>query len=379
MENSDLQEYLELKLLYEKGKLKPNQKPLFSRLKNKLEKAGLLPEQTNARESTEAAAREKVGATKKIKLVTGREVTAKLEFVEAENVKSKVQVHHLNPRIQNALTKAALWDILPLVEQQGVVSEGVACLDSDGQTYLAIDCSRRRKSAIFASAGLPLWLIEEPLTDEEVEGLIETAGRSRGLSRRELGQKYLDTYNELGTFKAVYEHHNIPANKQKTVERNLKAALVNELLIQQFVDPMGIPNTYYDDLAKIEKGINKKLANCESPIATFVNDLDVPNIEYNSELSENDIRDAQEHVLTALKNKLKEGEESVSTWSDIETIYDDVTNKNKYVRKQVHKGGRKIKFECSYLTRNQSEVIDSLLISLDNEEKLKQVLGILNS
>ncbi|MGR5299183.1 hypothetical protein ACPV5U_27705 [Vibrio mediterranei] len=368
---SEIEEYKKLKELSDAGKLPATKKITYSKLHRKAVKAGLEGDRSTNEEKMRASS----GQTKTYKLNSGRTVVAKHIFVEPEDVESKVQVHRLNKRNQKALeSKANLWDILPLVEDVGVQNEGVLVLNKETGTFDAVDCSRRRICAIYAKAGLPGWLIEEDLTASEIKGLMDVNEVSRPISRRELGQEYLSKYRELGSFAALYEYFEVPESKQKTFQRNVKAAAVSEDLVNLFVDPMGIPNPYYEDLAKIESLIVKLSPDNDTAVAEFCRSLNIQPVSYMVEQDEDDIRQIQAETLDLIKQKLDESQDKstkVPTWGKPKVLYSE--SKKKHVRLTEHKSGRKYKLECSYLTNDQAETLNLVVGALGDAETLARL------
>lgn len=371
MTESEIEEYKKLKELSDAGKLPATKKITYSKLHRKAVKAGLEGDRVTNEEKMRAS----TGQTKTYKLNSGRTVVAKHIFVEPEDVESKVKVHRLNKRNQKALeSKANLWDILPLVEDVGVQNEGVLVLNKETGTFDAVDCSRRRICAIYAKAGLPGWLIEEDLTDSEINGLMDVNEVSRPISRRELGQEYLPKYRELGSFAALFKYYEVPEKKQKTFQRNVKAAAVSENLVNLFVDPMGIPNPFYEKLAKYESQIVELNPDSDTAVADFCRSLNISTDSYMAEPEEEDIREIQEKTLDLIKQKLDESQDKstkIPTWNEPKVLYSE--SKKKYVRLTEHKSGRKYKLECSYLTNDQAETLNLVVGALGDADTLARL------
>ncbi|MBD0788236.1 hypothetical protein HUO09_17915 [Vibrio sp. Y2-5] len=379
MDQNDIDLYKQLKALSDAGRLPATQKLKFARLRNQIEESSFpLEEKTE----TEAIKRQFSGEKKTYKLVTGREVAAFRTFVEAKDVEEKVLVHPDNPREQETLTRDNLWDILPFVEEYGVQNEGLACLGPDKLTFLAIDCSRRRMSAIYAQAGLPLWVIEDTnLTKEEVLGLIKVQEAIRKPSRREMGKKYVAAYIELGTYEAVFDKFKIPEKKRKTEERKLVAALIDPALINLFIDPHGIPNDYYTKLASIEKKIKAKAKqdgnDVENAISEFCSIIQSSQVAQEQSIDSEDIENSHQSTFNLIKYTAENKQPNAPTWS--EPSYQYQASRTKFIRTSEHKSGRKFRAEFSYLTKSQTETVKQFLSVIEDEEKLKKIQQVLES
>lgn len=375
MNQHDLNEFNALHQKNEQGKLPASARIKYLKLLKQAQEEGIL---TDSKSTTEDIKRKNDGATKTYKLISGREVEAKLMFVEAGEVESKVKVHPDNDRAQETLTRESLWDILPFVEHYGVQTEGIACYDKDHSTLLAIDCSRRRQSAIYANAGLPLWVIDaSDLTEEEVKGLMKIQHIHRAISRRELGKKYVAAYYELGTYDAVFDFFKVPEKKRKTEERKLIAALIDSALINLFVDPMGIPNDYYTKLNSLEKKIKAKDKDNEFAVAQFCADIEQTKMDFGSSIEEEDIQLSHQETLKLIEAAVEEKSEKKPTWSEPTVHYQG--SRTKFIRTTEHKSGRKFKAEFSYLTKEQGETFKKLFSIVEDEEKMKKIQKILNS
>lgn len=99
-------------------------------------------------------------------------LTAKRVVVQSSEVESKTDIHPLNPRNQEALTLDAVRDIFPSIQENGVNQEGVAVKCPSTGKLLLLDASRRRFSCIHCDADLPLWELQDEVSDEQILAII---------------------------------------------------------------------------------------------------------------------------------------------------------------------------------------------------------------
>ncbi|HEC5166169.1 TPA: peptide transporter [Escherichia coli] len=276
-------------------------------------------------------------------LHNNRKLEAEHIIVPAEKVELETAVHPMNPRNQEALTENAVRDILKQIEERGVDTEGVA-VKRDG-VYLLIEGSRRRFCCIQSGKDLPLWVLPDELSPEDINSIITAAQTSRRFSYREVGFQYLQKMEELG-FVTNEELAQFLGISHVSVSKRVQAAKIDHSLIALFPDYEGIPNSYYNRLSRLQKYIEKNLYSLEEVVDSVreeIKDMDV-----------SDITEAQKTVIQKITTVVEGLDINPPSkgWDTRELAEFD--NKDKYARISKSASGRKIRFEFN---RMNSELI----------------------
>ncbi|EGE2355207.1 peptide transporter [Escherichia coli] len=290
-------------------------------------------------------------------LHNGRKLEAEHIIVPAERVKLETAVHPMNPRNQEALTLNAVRDILEQIQARGVDTEGVA-VKRNG-VYLLIEGSRRRFCCIHLAKDLPLWVLPDELSPEDINSIITAAQTSRRFSYREVGFQYLQKMEEHG-FVTNEELANFLGISHVSVSKRVQAAKIDNSLIALFPDYEGIPNSYYNRLSRLQKYIEKNLYSLEEVVESVR--------EETKSLDVTDISEAQKSVIDKITKVVERLDINPPSkgWDTRELALFD--NKDKYARVSKNASGRKIRFEFN---RMNSELIAEIeeFIKLKLKEK----------
>ncbi|EGH2839277.1 peptide transporter [Salmonella enterica] len=290
-------------------------------------------------------------------LHNGRKLEAEHILVPAERVKLETAVHPMNPRNQEALTLNAVRDILEQIQARGVDTEGVA-VKRNG-VYLLIEGSRRRFCCIHLAKDLPLWVLPDELSPEDINSIITAAQTSRRFSYREVGFQYLQKMEEHG-FVTNEELANFLGISHVSVSKRVQAAKIDNSLIALFPDYEGIPNSYYNRLSRLQKYIEKNLYSLEEVVESVR--------EETKSLDVTDISEAQKSVIDKITKVVERLDINPPSkgWDTRELALFD--NKDKYARVSKNASGRKIRFEFN---RMNSELIAEIeeFIKLKLKEK----------
>ncbi|MCW1830027.1 ParB N-terminal domain-containing protein [Enterobacter asburiae] len=292
-------------------------------------------------------------AKRSFNLNAGEKVDATFVLVPAANVQATTVVHPLNPRNQEALNPGAVRDILEQIEARGVDTEGIAVKHND--VYLIIEGSRRRYCCIQANKDLPLWVLPETITDDNIRSIIAATQTSRKFSYREVGLQYLKIMQERN-FTTNEELAAYLGITHVSVSKRTQAAHIDYSLIELFPDCEAIPNSYYAKLSKFQKYIEKNKFFLDDVVSKVKAEL--------SQADELDIDDAQRFVMDRIQlavNNLDD-KSSKNTW----TTYDlaKFENKDKYARISTNKSGRKVKMEFNRISADSMKKIEDFIKSV---------------
>ncbi|HHE8520612.1 TPA: ParB family protein [Enterobacter hormaechei] len=285
----------------------------------------------------------------------GRRLEAEHVIVPAQRVEKETLVHPANPRNQEALTDYSVRDILKQIEERGVDTEGIA-VKRDG-VYLLIEGSRRRFCCIKAEKDLPLWVLPDELTEDDINSIISAAQTSRKFSYREVGFQFIKKMEEKG-FSTNEELAAYLGISHVSVAKRIQAARIDETLISLFPDYEGIPNSYYSRLSRLQKYVQKNL---------FPLDEVIDNVkEETKDLDIGDLQVAQKVVMEKITQSVESVcEKTYSTkWETSDLITFD--NKDKYARISKNNTGRKIRFEFNRINAGFIKELEEFI-----KEKLK--------
>ena len=278
-------------------------------------------------------------------------IEAERVVVKAEDIEAKTGVHPLNPRNQHALTMESVRDIFESIQVRGVDIEGIAVLCPDTKKYLLLDSSRRRFCCIKADKDLPIWLLTTPVSDSDILSIIKDSQKTKRWSYREEGLTYLKVKNEKGlnNIEELAEALNIG---RETLRKKLQAAEISHLLIEQFPDYEGIPNTFYKALSRSERTINK--AGYE--VKEFVKQLEkkLPSFSGDTEREQSQVLQTIVSFSDSLLNGLQKPEWAVSNIIE----FDD---KKKYAKKKTSPDGNVVKYEFSRLSKETMKELDKII------------------
>jgi ParB family chromosome partitioning protein len=288
-------------------------------------------------------------------LADGRKVEAEHIVISAEKIENLTLVHEMNPRNQKAIDDYAVRDILEQIRARGVDTEGVA-IKRDNK-FVLIEGSRRRYCCLKAKADLPLWVLPDDLTAEDINALINASQSSKKFSYREVGKQYQEKMKMLG-FSTNDELGKYLGVSTESVRKRIQAASIDEKFISLFPDSEGIPNNFYTRLAKIQKLAEKEKINFDllcTEVAAEINSV-------------SDTKSKQRSIMDDLSVALELmiSNTSVKGWETTDLISFD--NKDKYARVSRSANGRKVKFEFNRLNASLLDEIEQLIIKhLRNE------------
>lgn len=285
---------------------------------------------------------------KSFTLNNGRKLEAEHVIVPAANVENGTAVHPMNPRNQEALSTNAVRDILEQIEARGVDTEGVA-VKRDG-LYLLIEGSRRRYCCIKTMKDLPLWVLPDELSPEEIKSIITAAQTARRFSYREVGFQYLQLMQEKN-FKKNEELALFLGISHVSVFKRVQAAQIDKRLICLFPDYEGIPNTFYNRLARIQKYIEKKSTSWDDFIDQVNNAL--------NGLVISDITEAQKNIMDTITKVAEQLDDNAQDkgWNTQDLV--SFANKDKYAR--ISKMKRKVRFEFNRMNTEIMEEIEAFI------------------
>lgn len=291
-------------------------------------------------------------------LHNGRKLEAEHIIVAAEKVELETAVHPMNPRNQEALTVNAVRDILEQIKVRGVDTEGVA-VKRNG-VYLLIEGSRRRFCCIQSAKDLPLWVLPDELSPEDINSIITAAQTSRRFSYREVGFQYLQKMKDLG-FATNEELANYLGISHVSVSKRIQAAKIDNSLIALFPDYEGIPNSYYNRLSRLQKYVEKNLFSLEEVVDNVREEI--------RSLDVTDISEAQKTVIDKITTVVEQLDIKPPSkgWETRELAVFD--NKDKYARISKNASGRKIRFEFN---RINSELIAEIEEFIKSKLKEKE-------
>ncbi|MDE9447712.1 ParB family protein [Xenorhabdus bovienii] len=283
-------------------------------------------------------------------LSDSRKVEAEHIVISADQVESLTAVHEMNPRNQNALDDHAVRDILEQIRLRGVDTEGVA-IKRDNK-FALIEGSRRRYCCLKAKADLPLWVLPDDLTTEDINALINASQSSKKFSFREVGKQYQEKMKALGfnTNEELGQHLGVSV---ESIRKRIQAALIDERFISIFPDSEGIPNSFYSRIAKIQRLAEKNKLNFDKLCAEVAVETEIGDVS--------DIERKQRSIMDDLTVALElmTSNTSVKGWETADLISFD--NKDKYARVSRSANGRKVKFEFNRLNANLLEEIEQLI------------------
>lgn len=231
-----------------------------------------------------------------------------ITFNGSDEILAKTVVHPDNGRDQHGLTRDALMDIIPSLEEAGQLYPGVAFLDSNGQ-IVVLDSSRRRQALIFIDGVYKLWVARTPLTPADARYVADVSRLTKARSYREIGIELQDIMirNEIS---GVRDLASYVGNSRETVRLQINAASIPHELcsIVPMYNSMGknewamfykIYKPFTDEALDIES-IKNKLSN-------ELGDFSVLNVN-----DEDEIKSYQNKILLRLHDVLSENNNNTS-------------------------------------------------------------------
>ncbi|MHB9958805.1 MULTISPECIES: ParB family protein [Vibrio harveyi group] len=281
---------------------------------------------------------------------------AKREVVKGKDIELKTEIHYLNPRNQEALTLEAVSDIYSSIKENGVSTEGVA-IERDGK-YRILDASRRRFCCIESVQDLPLWVIEGDPTDAQLLRIINDSQEVKKWSYPEHGHYLLKIANIKGLdvkLMKIDELSNELGIGRESLRKRLESLDIDISLRTVFVDYEGIPNSYYSELAKLQRSLLK--ANFD-----VANEVEKFKAKLSGNLIEGSLSERQKKTLDMLKdfvNDLTKGSKHAAQWTICELGHFD--NKRAGVKRKVNESTRKTVYEFTRLPKDLQAEIDALI------------------
>lgn len=272
-------------------------------------------------------------------LHNGIKLEAEHVIVPAERVEQETAVHPLNPRNQEALSLNAVRDILEQIKARGVDIEGVA-VKRNG-IYLLIEGSRRRFCCIQAAKELPLWVLPDELSAEDIKSIITAAQTSRRFSYREVGFQYIQLMQENG-FTKNDELAIFLGISHVSVFKRVQAARIDSSLIALFPDYEGIPNSFYSRLFRLQKFVENNNFSLADVVGQVRKGIDSEDID--------DVAEAQKRVMEKITVAVEQLDDKPSSkgWDTHDLASFD--NKDKYARISKNASGRKTRFEFNRIS-----------------------------
>ncbi|EJV0278490.1 TPA: ParB family protein [Vibrio parahaemolyticus] len=284
---------------------------------------------------------------------------AKREIVRGKDIESKTSIHYLNPRNQEALTLEAVSDIYSSIKDNGVSTEGIA-IEKDSKYYV-LDASRRRFCCIESNQDLPLWVIEGEPTDAQLLKIINDSQEVKKWSYPEHGEYLLKIAKikslDVKSMK-IDELSNELGIGRESLRKRLESLDIDISLRTIFVDYEGIPNSYYGELAKLQRNLVKANMDVSSEIEKFKTTLA-------NDVVEGSVSERQRKTLDMLKIFVNELTKVSSRSSWVTSSLGHFENKRTSVKRKVNDNTRKTVYEFTRLPKELQAEIDMLI-----EEKL---------
>lgn len=280
-------------------------------------------------------------------------VTAKRVVIPASEVELKTDIHPLNPRNQEALTLDAVRDIFPSIYENGVNQEGVAVRCPITGKLLLLDASRRRFSCIKGGVDLPLWELQEDVSDDQMLGIINDSQEVKRWSYPEHARYLLTIAERKGIDVENTKIEDLATALsigRESLRKRIEAHNVDLSMRKVFVDFEGIPNSFYGTLAKYQRAILKDGKKVNELMKKFKANL--------PELSD-DVSESQRNTLNLLKAFVEEnttGKPKKAVWTTSKLA--EFENKNTYAKVSRSADRNTIKFELSRVGAEKMKKIE---------------------
>ncbi len=284
-------------------------------------------------------------------------LTAKRVVVSSSEVNVKTDIHPLNPRNQEALTLDAVRDIFPSIQKNGVNQEGVAVKCPSTGKLLLLDASRRRFCCIQSNADLPLWEIQEDVTDEQVLAIINDSQEVKRWSYPEHAQYLLRIAErkslDVSTMKIEDLAKELSIGRE-SLRKRLAANNISKDILAVFVDYEGIPNNYYSSLTKIQNKLSRSNKNIKDTMNSFIQTLEGVELGATVFDKQATILKRLEEFVERLLNKQPKQE-----WSNRELC--QFADKKAYARAKISPDGKTMKVELSRVGAEKMRKIERLI------------------
>lgn len=293
-------------------------------------------------------------------------VTAKRVVIAGSDVESKTDIHFLNPRNQEALTKEAVRDILPSIIENGVNVEGVSIKSPTTGKQLLLDASRRRFCCIEGSRDLPLWELQGLITDEQILAIINDSQEVKRWSYPEHADflmrvaKCKDLDVENINIEELAKHLSIG---RESLRKRLEARNVSIALRKIFPDYEGIPNAYYSKLAKLERNLTKANKNVFDAMHHFA--LERKNVDFVSDVIQRQTTTMV--LLEAFVENYIGSNKTKREWTI--TLIAKFDDKKVYAKRSKSPDGNTTKFEFSRIEAAKLKKIEAYIAQVLNEKE----------
>lgn len=249
-------------------------------------------------------------------------IKAKHEVVPGKDVKTKTDIHPLNPRNQEALTLDAVRDILPLIKERGVTHEGVAVRCPTTNKLLLLDASRRRFCCIELEENLPLWVLDGDVSDDDCLAIINDSQEVKRWSYPEHAEYLIKIAHRKGIDINAAKIEDLSAALsmgRESLRKRLEAYDVSIDIRQVFTDFEGIPNTFYSPLARVQRKLKKAQKNIPAEMQRFSTELKEKELTGTvPEIQKLTLNELEQFVDALLENKPQKREWSSESLRDFQ-------------------------------------------------------------
>lgn len=289
-------------------------------------------------------------------------LTAKRVVVQSSEVESKTDIHPLNPRNQEALTLDAVRDIFPSIQENGVNQEGVAVKCPSTGKLLLLDASRRRFSCIHCDADLPLWELQDEVSDEQILAIINDSQEVKRWSYPEHAEYLIRIAKRKSLDVEAMKIEDLAKELsigRESLRKRLAAHKVSKDILTVFVDYEGIPNNYYGSLAKVQNQLSRANKNLKDTMKSFskkISDVDLGDTVLDKQAMT--LKKLEEFVERLLKKQPK------PEWSNRELCQFD--DKKAYARVKNSPDGKSMKIELSRVGAEKMREAERLIEQLLN-------------
>ncbi|MCD9134324.1 ParB family protein, partial [Escherichia coli] len=198
-----------------------------------------------------------------------------------------------------------------------------------------------RFCCIQAAKELPLWVLPDELSAEDIKSIITAAQTSRRFSYREVGFQYLQLMQENG-FTKNDELAIFLGISHVSVFKRVQAARIDSSLIALFPDYEGIPNSFYSRLSRLQKFVENNNFSLADVVGQVRKGMDSEDID--------DVAEAQKRVMEKITVAVEQLDDKPSSkgWDTHDLASFD--NKDKYARISKNASGRKTRFEFNRIS-----------------------------
>lgn len=293
--------------------------------------------------------KESSAKTKMFSLPSGESVTATRMVIPWQEIKTKVTVHKLNPRNQEALTLESISELLEKIKESGVNTEGLAVKNPETGLLELIDASRRAFCCVEAEKDLPLWVIP-PIDDKDVLALVDNTQTGKLFSRRERGLRNLIVMEKQG-FKhdqELAEYLNVSYEK---VRRENVAARINHKLLSLFPDCESINVSFYGKLSKVTKKLDDK------SLSALIKHTE-KSIKFKDNIT---LQDKQDKVMQFILGEFERQTNAPKKKEWNETKLGTFSDKRAYAKMKVSPDGLSMKLELSRIGEDKLAEIEKAI------------------